>query len=464
MSNGGRTKTKPNRRTTTKPRRNGPRTKPTNGRGAAGSPKIHRIESDGKTVRLAATGTYRKFVTTHRATSLAELQDRKLIPAFVSMERLNDALRETNGKGFGAGVVDERVDSEMTRAGAAGNAWSSAFKASRRKAIETDVAIDAISSRIRGNRSKQSVELAAGRALALKKYGHLDVVEMAFPGRLEVLAPTVIDDSLTSLRAEEIVIGRGLSLMSEAASFLLIANSLAGPGCIDVTGRVGESGLDGPDGIEGSKGTAGRKAECKGIFGKDTPPTNGSAGSAGSNGGAGGAGESGAPGGTWEIHTEVLGTGICVHADGGQGGDGGSGGDGGDGGQGGKGGYGNDCEPSGNGGKGGDGGNGGKGGAAGNGGSAGRIFLYYVSDQSHALPPVLTASGGLPGRPGVGGKPGAGGAAGDPGNDSKYGKARWDPGAPKSAGASGDPGASGATGSPGASTAQNIVRTQVATI
>lgn len=434
-------------------------------RGSGGEQeRVHRIESNGAGARLEAKGAYARFVKKHRATSLHELQERRLIPAFVSIDRLDDAIRQTTARGFRSEEVNERFDTEMSRAGAAGNAWSASFKASRKKSIQTEVAVDAITNMVRGNRPKRSVELAAGRALALRDFGHIDVVEMSFPGRLEILTPTVVDLGITTLRADEVSIGRGSTLSAEASNFLLISSSLAGPGCVDVSGAAGASGTKGPDGGTGANGTIGRKAECKGLFGKDTPPTHGSSGSDGANGGAGGAGESGVAGGTWEIHTAVLRGGVCVHANGGPGGDGGAGGKGGDGGTGGKGGNGDDCEPSGNGGRGGDGGDGGKGGTAGNGGSAGRIFLYYVTDQSAALPPQLSAVGGPPGKPGVGGAAGKGGAAGAQGAPSDYGKAQWDPGPPKPAGDAGQPGAPGATGSPGAATAQNVVMTQVSTI
>src|SRR4051794_40256228 len=98
----------------------------------------------------------------------------------------------------------------------------------------------------------------------------------------------------------------------------------------------------------GAKGADGLPAECKPAWApRDDPPTNGGTGGRGIDGGPGGAGGKGGSGGSYEIHVEVLYSGLVVEALGGPGGKGGFGGNGSAGGPGGKGGDGSGCEPSG---------------------------------------------------------------------------------------------------------------------
>jgi hypothetical protein len=80
------------------------------------------------------------------------------------------------------------------------------------------------------------------------------------------------------------------------------------------------------------------------------------------------------------------------------------------------------------------------------GGDAGNIFIYFVSDQSAASPPALTANGGLGGAAGQEGAPGQEGVPGPDGGPSDYSHTDYKPADPPKVGTKGNPGAKGNAG------------------
>ena len=92
-------------------------------------------------------------------------------------------------------------------------------------------------------------------------------------------------------------------------------------GGIILKGNDGTRGTDGAVGPAGGTGGLGQDAVCSGwFFVADRPPGRGGKGGRGSDGGVGSVGGPGSNGGTFELHVNVLGSGIQVDTSGGRGG------------------------------------------------------------------------------------------------------------------------------------------------